>query len=72
MNKLPGIGRYKGMPVSLVRMRKAHTCKECRVALEKGDMAYRPLLFGNVGDVMRCDRICHHCMKAVGEFIPGS
>jgi hypothetical protein len=70
--KLPGIGKYKGMPVSLVRMRKAHTCKECTGAVTKGSMAYRPLLFGSVNDVIRCDRVCPDCMKAVGQFLPGS
>ncbi len=72
VNALPGVGRYKGMPVSLVRIRKAHRCKECTAPLEKGSRAYRPMLFGNVGDVLRCDRICPICMKAVGEFLPGS
>jgi hypothetical protein len=72
MNKLSGIGRYKGMPVSLVKTRKPHTCKECLVALPKGSAVYRPLLFGSVTDVIRCDRICPDCMKAVGQFLPGS
>ena len=40
--------------------------------IPKGTVAYRPLLFATINDIMRCDRICPNCMKDHGEFLPGS
>jgi len=69
---LPGLGKYRGAPMSLVKLRKERRCKECIMPIPKGTVAYRSLLFATINDIMRCDRICPNCMKDHGEFLPGS
>jgi hypothetical protein len=70
--KLPAVGEYQGMPVSVATLRKERRCKGCWAALRKGEKAYRPILFAAVNGILRCDRICPSCMKEHGRFLAES
>lgn len=72
MKKLPGIGKFRGMPMARALLRKPRKCKECRVEMPKGAGAYRPMLDAEVGGIIRCDRVCDVCMAAEADFLPGS
>jgi hypothetical protein len=70
--KIPKVGQYQGMPVSLATLRKERRCKECWAILRKGEKAFRPMLFATVNGVLRCDRICPPCMSERGRFMAGT
>ena len=63
------LGRFRGMPVSLARLRKARSCKACGIMLAVGRKAYRPMLGGAINGILRCDRICASCMATQGVFL---
>jgi hypothetical protein len=48
--------------MSYCKLRKARNCKGCGVEIKAGTMAYRSMLYATINDVMRCDRICPHCI----------